>query len=411
MALVTGVGISLLDALDEACQQAVEAAIRDAGDASALSGVVCLPTSGYGPDPVPAAIAKLRRSLPDSVRLAGSCVGGFVYGETRVDGFLGGQRGVIAIVIGGAKVAAAFEGETRDAGHAAGVRAGESVCKQLGASPDSLLVFVPGFPEDNGAASNAFVSGLAERLPSASLSGGGSSCGLGEQGETLRGYSFVDDQISLDAAVVVALGGGVRSATGFNNALESIKALGALGGVAGPAVAQIGDQPAVDAFLSAFDASEQALLRNNPMVGCMELGAAFARYQAEANTYWPFTTVAFLPDNSLIALPIGLSSGDEVEAVRISPEAVLSAVDRAGAMIRDASDNATQELVISHSCAMRDFHLGPRAAEEEEHLQAMVSLHRHVKILAVGEVASTGSTPPVSRFTSYAFSAIGWAGS
>ena len=80
-------------------------------------------------------------------------------------------------------------------------------------------------------------------------------------------------------------------------------------------------------------------------------------------------------------------------------------------MIRDASDNAKQDLVISHSCAMRDFHLGPRASEEEQHLQAAVSLSRHVKILAIGEVASTGSTPPVSRFTSYAFSAIGWAGS
>lgn len=403
--LITGVAHSQSEDLSKACIEAVDAAIADAGDG--VTAVLCLPCASYGSEPVPAALSDLRKHVDAGIQIGGSCIGGFAYGDAVVDGFLGGKKGVLAIAFAGAKHTFAFAGDVRADGEKAAKAAAAALSDGLGGkTPGACLLFVPGFPGDSGVSSNNFVGALAAALPGVTVTGGGACCGMTVEGELVPGHCFVDDKTSDDAALVFALD--APASTGFANAIAEVKKLGPGGGVAGPMLSTLGGEPAADAFRNAFHENDRALLDNNAMIGGMELGVGLATYDAATDTYWPNGIAAFTPDSALIALPATIKDGDEMLAVRVSPELVLKAVETTGQKLSREAGDSPVELVLAHSCAMRDFHLKERATEEQRILGEQVPGSKVVKILAIGEVASSVSEQPTHRFTSYAFSAIGW---
>lgn len=407
MTLSTGVALSQSDNPSVACREAVEAAIADAG--GTVRVVLCLPSAGYTPDEIEAAVHALRAHVDEAVQIAGSCVGGFTYQDTVVDGFLAGQKGVLAIAFGGADHALVYVPDVRADGARAGATAAAELERKLGGElPSACLMFVPGFAEDNGVSSNAFVGAFTEALPNVSVTGGGANCGMTQDGQMVAGHTFVDGRTSTDSALVLAFGKSVPAATGFANAMQEDKKLGRAGGVAGPLFTTVGGAPAAQAYRAAFEGNERDLIEKNPMIGGMELGVTLATHDPATGTFWPATAAAFLPDDSVITFPATLEDGEELFVARVHPDHVLGAVETTGQRLRDHAGGEDVGLVLAHSCTMRNFHLKERAGMEEELLGKQIPGSKIVKILAIGEVASTPTDRPMHRFTSYAFSAIGW---
>jgi hypothetical protein len=259
-----------------------------------------------------------------------------------------------------------------------------------GKTPKAAIALTAGIYGDPKLFDVNFVEGLQKAIPGLQLTGGSLS-GEFDLTNQKRSRAWMDGgEVHEARPLVIALGPEVRTGAAFANGMTPLETSAVVTEVSnGLEWKSVDGKPAKDRLLDLLvadgdDKDREAAARSPVMYG-MERFKTLAVKDAESGMYLMHIPTIHPDGKVMDAWP--LSSGTQVEVVKIDKDACANAVRTTGKALQQ-SKQGSPDIVLSFSCALRGFTLGGESANEDAILREYVQPKNQLGIIAAGEVGS-----------------------
>jgi len=404
MPLVTGVGAATDDDAVTAVRKAAAAAREQCPNAVI---VLAFLTHSYPVESLQGAAAAVADAFPGA-QTAGGQVNGITFDGERYDAVFANRRAVAVVAFGGEGVrgsislGASVTEKPRDAGRALA----RDAIAQLGVEPVGGIFLGIGLshipPVDQH-----LLDGIRDAAPRLRLTGSGLCGGMKIDGSYDPGAAFLGREVVGTGVLLALLGGSVRLGFSATNGMKAAGPGAFITKVEGPEIVEMNGKPAKDVVLDllAGESSElRAMFERNPQVMGVERGVTLGAADPEGDFYWCHFPAAFTPRGGVFD-GFGPRVGMGLAVTRIDPASCMDAVSKAAEMLEEDAGTKEFELTIAFSCSLRGFTLGTEVAREDSELKKYVKAHRHVGIVANGEIGSYRHGRPL--FTGWVFALFG----
>jgi hypothetical protein len=387
MPLVTGVGV----ATDEDAVVAVRAAAAAARE-QCPSAVIVLAfvTHSYPVSQLPDVAAAVAEAFPEA-QTAGGQVNGITFANQRHDAVFANKRAVAVLALGGEGVhgAIALSAAATERPREVGRVLAKSATERLGVEPVGGIFLGIGFSQ-MPPVDQQLLDGIRDAAPRLRLTGSGLCGGMKMDGSYDPGAAFFGREVVSQGVLLAVLGGDLR--LGFSSA-NGMKAMGPgafITRAEGPEIIELNGRPAKDVVLEllAGESPElRAMFEKNPQVMCVERGITLGAADPEGDFYWSHPPAFFTPRGGVFdafAPRVGMG----LAVTRIDPVSCMDAVSQAAQMLEEDAGTKEFELTLAFSCSLRGFTLGAEVDREDAELAKYVKAHRHLGIVANGEIGS-----------------------
>ncbi|HWZ88440.1 MAG TPA: FIST N-terminal domain-containing protein [Polyangiaceae bacterium] len=404
MPLVTGVGAATNEDAVAAVREAAAVAREQCPNAVVVLAFV---THSYPADMLPGVASALAEMFPKA-DTAGGQVNGITFDNERYDAVFANRRAVAVVAFGGEGIhgsvamGASVTGQPRESGRALA----RNAISKLGVEPVGGIFLGVGLshipPVDQ-----SLLDGIRDTAPRLRLTGSGLCGGMKIDGSYDPGAAFLGREVVDTGVLLALLGGNLKLGFSATNGMKAAGPGAFITRVEGPEIVEMNGKPAKDVVLDLLageSAELRAMFEKNPQVMGVERGVTLGAADPEGDFYWCHFPAAFTPRGGVFD-GFGPRVGMGLAVTRIDPASCMDAVSKAAEMLEEDAGTKEFEITIAFSCSLRGFTLGAEVAREDAELKKYVKSHRHIGIVANGEIGSYRHGRPL--FTGWVFALFG----
>jgi hypothetical protein len=386
MPLVTGVGAATDDDAVSAVRAAAATAREQCPDAVV---VLVFVTHSYPVSQLQGVADAVADAFPKA-QTGGGQVNGITFENQRYDAVFANKKAVAVVAFGGAGTHGAIAlapsvTEPREAGRSLA----KAAIAKLGVEPVGGIFLGVGLSQ-MPPVDQQLLDGIRDAAPRLRLTGSGLCGGMKMDGSYDPGAAFLGRELVTKGVLLTVLGGGLKLGFSATNGMKAAGPGAFVTRVEGPEIVELNGKPAKEVVLEllAGESPElRAMFEKNPQVMCVERGITLGAADPEGDFYWSHPPAFFTPRGGVFDA-FGPRVGMGLAVTRIDPASCMDAVSKAAEMLQEDAGTSDFEFTLAFSCSLRGFTLGAEIDREDAELAKYVKAHRHLGIVANGEIGS-----------------------